>query len=233
MHKKIFFCLIIAIVTICFPVKAQNFGQGNAISMSRWKDYQRKSYLSIRFGLNVPTIYFRGTGGTAQPTSITRFNVGLAYGNKLGNGLPFYFETGLLYTEKGTEIEAVNDLGRRVCHLKYIEIPFVIKYKHETDIDDLTIQPFFGGFIAMGVAGQIKYYDTRTSRCPFGDDRFRRFDSGIRLGCGIAFQNLYFDLSYDIGLFDIAGKDFVDYNYDDFDGHIRTGNFSATLGIEF
>ena len=109
----------------------------------------------------------------------------------------------------------------------------VIKYKVETNVDDLTVQPFFGGFMAVGIAGQTKCYDTRTKISPFGNGRFKRFDSGIRLGCGMAFQNFYLEMSYDIGLFNIADTHYADYHYDDFDGHIRTGCLSTTIGIDF
>ena len=233
MRKKYFFCILLVMMSMILPANAQGYGMGEPISMSRWRDYQRRSYLSIRFGLNVPTLYYKGTGGLAQTQSIARFNVGLVCGNKLGNGLPFYFETGLLYTEKGAELEATDETDRRVSHLKYLEIPFVSKYKIDTNVDDLTVQPFFGGFIAVGIAGRTKYYGTRTTRSSFGDDRYKRFDSGIRLGCGMAYQNFYFELAYDIGLFDISGKHYTDYHYDGFDGHIRTGNLSASVGIEF
>lgn len=233
MRKKFFFCILLVMMSLTLPTSAQGYGMGEPISMSRWRDYQRKSYFSIRFGLNVPTLYYKGTGGLAQPQSIARFNVGIVCGNKLGNGLPFYFETGLLYTEKGAELKATDETDRRISYLKYLEIPFVIKYKIDTNVDDLTVQPFFGGFVAVGVAGKTKYYGTRTTKSSFGDDRYKRFDSGIRLGCGMAYQNFYFEVAYDIGLFDISGKNYTDYHYDNFDGHIRTGNLSASVGIEF
>ncbi len=40
-------------------------------------------------------------------------------------------------------------------------------------------------------------------------------------------------MGYDIGLFNIAGKDYADYHYDNFDGRIRTGNFTMTVGVDF
>ena len=34
-------------------------------------------------------------------------------------------------------------------------------------------------------------------------------------------------------LFNIAGRNYSEYHYDDFDGHIRTGNLTVTLGVDF
>lgn len=210
-----------------------NFQEGEPVYASRWRDYRRDSYVGIRFGLNVPTIRYKGTGGEAQTNPLPRFHVGMVYGHKLGDGLPFYAETGLLYTEKGAEIEATEEFEFKKSITRYLEIPFVLKYKLETNVDDFTVQPFFGGFVAFGMGGVTKHYDSRVKTDPFGADRYKRFDAGLRLGCGIAFQNFYFEMGYDIGLFNIAESGYSDYHYDDFDGHIRTGNFTMSLGVDF
>ncbi|MCD8318904.1 MAG: PorT family protein, partial [Paraprevotella sp.] len=207
--------------------------EGEPLYASRWRDYQRNSYFGLRFGLNIPTIRYQGTGGHAQTDPLPRYHLGLIYGNKLGNGLPFFLETGLFYTEKGAKIQAWDELGYRKCTLRYLEVPLVLKYKLDTNIDDFSVQPFFGGFMAVGVGGNMKDYDYRTQNSPFGTSRYKRFDAGLRVGCGIAFQNFYFEMGDDIGLFNIAGRNYAEYNYDNFDGHIRTGNFIMSVGVNF
>lgn len=57
-----------------------------------------------------------------------------------------------------------------------------------------------GGFVAAGVAGKIKDYGHRQAFNSFGDDGFKRFDGGVRLGCGLQYSHLYAELGYDIGL---------------------------------
>lgn len=226
---KRFFLYIVLIAFAVLSVQAQDrYGE-----TSRWRDYQRDSYMGIRFGINVPTIRYRGTGGTAESSAITRFHLGFVYGTKLGNALPFYFETGLSYTEKGGEVETYEEFEYRKVYLKYLEVPLVVKYKIDTAVDDFTIQPFFGGFLSLGIAGKTKFYESRVKVSSYADSRYKRFDSGLRIGCGAAYQNFYFEMAYDIGLFNIAGSHYTDYNYDDFDGHIRTGNLEITLGIDF
>ena len=228
MTKRFFIALILSSVSFCC-VKAES----PKTATDRWHNYKRTSYMSIRFGLNVPTIRYKGTGGTAQTNPLPRFHLSFIYGNKLGKGLPFYLETGVSYTEKGAEIEAADEYEFRKCNLKYLQIPVVLKYRWTTNVDDFTIQPFFGGYIACGVGGKTKLYTSRTKQSSFGDNRYNRFDAGIRAGCGLSYQNLYFETGYEAGLYNIAGDQYTDYHYDDFDGFIRNGNFFMTLGVNF
>ena len=233
MTKRVFFSFLLCLVAFLPVTAANDFYEGEPVYASRWRDYKRDSYFGLRFGLNIPTVRYRGTGGKAQTETLPRFHVGLVYGNKLGDGLPFFLETGLAYTEKGTEIAETTDTGLRKTILRYMEIPVVLKYKINTNVDDFTVQPFFGGYMAFGVGGQVKDYTDRTKYSPFGKSLYKRFDAGLKIGCGIAFQNFYFSMGYDIGLFDIAGKHYAEYQFDNFDGRIRTGNFTMTLGVDF
>lgn len=233
MIKRILPALLAALLTLPPLTAKAQYPDNSPMTASRWRDYRRSSYMGLRFGVNIPTLQYKGTGGLAHTGPLPRFHVGFVAGQKLGNGLPFFFETGLYYTEKGAQLDATQETGERKITLRYLEIPAVIKYKINTNVDDLTIQPLFGGFIALGVGGQVKDYNTRTKVIPFGDDRFKRFDAGLRVGCGAAFQNFYFEMAYDIGLFNLASEKYADYHYDNFDGHIRTGCFTMSLGIDF
>ncbi len=233
MTKRIILPVLFSLLA-CVPAKAwRDYYDGEPLYASRWRDYKRHSYFGLRFGLNVPTVRYRGTGGMAQTESLPRFHVGLVCGNKLGQALPFFLETGLLYTEKGTKIRETEETGLRKTILRYLEIPIVLKYKIDTNADDFTVQPFFGGFLAAGVGGKVKDYGPRVKYNPFGSNGYKRFDAGLKMGCGIEFQNFYFSMGYDLGLFNIAGKHYADYHYDSFDGRIRTGNFTMTLGVDF
>lgn len=236
MIKKIFSFLFL--LSLLPAVLGYNGTNGNTISAegisaSRWYNYDRSSYFGIRVGLNVPRFYCRGfnPGPETQPLSL--INAGLVFGNRVGRTVPLYFETGLLYSEKGAKLEATKDVERKTYNLKYLELPLVFKYKADVGFDDLTIQPYFGVFLACGVAGNVKLYEQRIKENPFSDQYLKRFDAGFRVGLGMAFQNFYLDFCYDIGMNNIAAKDFHDYNYDDFDGRIRTGCFTASIGLDF
>ena len=155
MTKRVFISFILCLMAILPATAAGDFYEGEPVYASRWRDYKRDSYFGLRFGLNIPTVRYRGTGGIAQTEPLPRFHVGLVYGNKLGDGLPFFLETGLAYTEKGTEIAETTDTGLRKTILRYMEIPVVLKYKINTNVDDFTVQTFFGGYMAFGVGGQV------------------------------------------------------------------------------
>lgn len=210
--------------------RAQNTGE--RIERSRWFDYNRSLYYGVRLGVNAPQLFFRHMG-SIERSSKAGLGVGLVIGRQLGQGVPLFFESGLLYNEKNVKAEATRETQPVTFGLRYLEIPLAFKYKIKTGFDDFSVQPFFGGFIACGVGGKMKLYDERIKVNSFSASRLRRFDAGLRLGCGVAFQNFYFEFSYDIGLCDIAGKECSLYKYDDFDSSIRTGCFSATVGIDF
>lgn len=209
-----------------------NYPSNAPLTGSGWMQYRKSSYIGVRLGANIGNLFFHRMNSVANNT-YTSFNVGILRGQQVGSGIPLFFESGLLYSEKGAKLSGKKNTNKQVYHLRYLEIPFVFKYKANVGMDDFTIQPYFGGFIACGVNGKIKHYDTRTTSNAFRNDSFKRFDAGIRLGCGLAFYNFYFDLSYDIGLFNIAAKHYINYGYDDFDSRIRTGCLSATIGVDF
>ena len=89
---------------------------------------------------------------------------------------------------------------------------------------DFSVQPFFGGYLACGVGGKIKNYGDRLSESSFSHKYFQRFDGGLRIGCGAAYDMFYLDLGYDIGLSNIT--------HDEFDAsHNRC--WTLSLGVNF
>lgn len=135
--------------------------------------------------------------------SKTGLNVGFDYGMGVTTSAPLYFEIGISYLEKGGKV--TGNKGKVSYNLNYLQFPFALKYIFETS-SDLTVQPFFGGYFACGVGGNVKNYATRTAYSSFSDrdDAFRRFDGGIQFGCGLAFDLVYMDIAYEIGLANIT-----------------------------
>ncbi len=94
----------------------------------------------------------------------TGLNVGVVGGFALSESTPVFMETGLYYIEKGGK----KDLGggkKMTYDLNYLEIPVLVKYKYEVD-DEFTVEPFAGGYFAMGVGGKIKNFAEREARAP-------------------------------------------------------------------
>jgi hypothetical protein len=86
-----------------------------------------------------------------------------------------------------------------------------------------------GGFLAFGIAGKSKFYGTsakdykdRFSESSF--DLYKRFDGGLRIGCGLEYQMLYAELGFDFGLANIGKDDF---------SSTRTQGFFVNVGVNF
>ena len=177
------------------------------------------SYFGLRVGLDVATVSADNSllNGTSPKTG---FNVGMVAGIQLAPATPLYLETGLSYMEKGG---SGSHNGSYTYSMNYLEVPFLVKYQH--NFDPLTsIQPFVGAYCAAGISGNIKEQDQRKSASSFSDNAFKRFDAGLRLGCGLQFDHLYAELGYDIGLSNVSR--------DDFD-QAHTGCFFANVGVNF
>ena len=78
--------------------------------------------------------------------------------------------------------------------------------------------------MSVGVGGKIKDFGMRQAFSSFDDDAFKRFDGGIRIGCGIQYDFLYAEMGYDFGLANIS-HDYFDTSH--------TGTLFTTIGVNF
>ena len=177
-------------------------------------------YYGLRFGAAFATVNSDDRyldGGSAK----TGLNVGAVAGFQVAYRSPVYFETGLSYVEKGGK--GLYEGTKFTYSLDYLEVPLVMKYM--IDIDrEFSIQPYVGGYLALGVAGKIKDFGHRQAYSSFEKEGFQRFDGGIRIGCGIQYDFVYAELGYDFGLANIS-HDYFDTS--------RTGTLFATVGFNF
>ncbi len=176
-------------------------------------------YFGLRIGLDVATVNAddRFLDGDSPKAGL---GIGFAAGLQVAPATPVYLETGLSYVEKGGK---GGTGGSYTYSMNYLEVPFLVKYQH--NFDRLTsIQPFAGVYCATGISGKIKEKDCRQTQSTFSDDAFKRFDGGLRLGCGLQFDHLYAELGYDIGLANVSHDDF---------NTAHTGCFFANVGVNF
>ena len=89
-----------------------------------------------------------------------------------------------------------------------IQMPITVSY-HINVAPNLFINPFFGGFVA---------YNNESG---FGED----FNYGMRIGAGLNYGRLTFDMGYDLGLANLAG--------DDWNNDITSGTFFMTIGFNW
>ena len=164
---------------------------------------------------------------TEHPSSF-----GGVYGLQLANSTPLWLEAGLLYSEKGGKNnespyeELIGDtkkerFQKKTTRLIYLQAPVVIKYAFDV-ADDFYVQPFLGGYLALGIGGKTKLYTEEYSFDSF--DNFSRFDGGIRVGCGAEYQMIYAEIGFDFGITDISDKEFKS---------ARNQNLFFNIGVNF
>lgn len=234
MKKKALLTLLVTLIAT--TVSAQFYPDGRPIPPSKRGGYARPHrpsshsryaspgvYYSFRLGLGVSTVNSDSPyldGNKAK----TGLNVGFVAGTEIFPGASLFLESGLYYTEKGGKSGSGAD--KFTYQLNYLEVPLLLRYKIFTD-SNISIEPFLGGYLACGVGGKIKDYDLRTAYSSFGseyNDNFKRFDGGIKLGCGIGFDMFYLGASYDIGLANVGKDHFND---------THTGCLNIDFGITF
>ena len=88
----------------------------------------------------------------------------------------------------------------------------------------MSIQPYAGGYLAIGTDGEIKNFNTRTAFSSYDDGYFNRFDGGLRLGCGLEYDMVYAELGFDFGLTNISKSDFES---------THTRNLFINIGVNF
>lgn len=232
--KKIVIVLLFGL-TMAMPVSAQyhrNPATGHVVSTGGYRSYNnnrenyRRSdnevYYGLRLGVVSSTVnsddqYLDGSDSKAG------LNIGAVLGYQLNPSVPLYLETGLYYTEKGGKGHVSG--AKFTYNLDYLEVPIVVKYKAALD-NDFSVQPYFGGYFALGVGGKVKNFGARSVYDSFGsdDDQFQHFDGGLKLGCGISYNVLYADINYEWGLTNIC--------HDTFDAsHNRV--FYFNIGVDF
>lgn len=206
---------LVALV-VCMSASAQ-FGQ--EVRRGSFAD-NHEIYYGLRLGLglaNVNSDDKRLDGGDTQ----AGLNIGGVIGFQLSPSAPVYLESGLFYTEKGGK--GVLDKKKFTYDLNYLEVPILVKYKYEMDTD-LNLVPFAGGYVAMGVGGKIKNFGDRETDSSFSSENFKRFDGGLRFGCGIEYQVLYADMAYEFGLANICHSDW---------DTSKNGCFYINIGVNF
>jgi hypothetical protein len=197
--------------------------QGHGVSTRRGYHFGPNTYYGFRFGLSASHISSDAPelDGSSSKTGL---NVGAVVGIQLAPQTPLFFETGLGYSEKGGK---GNFNGEKFSiGLNYLEVPLLLKYSAYV-APATAVEPFVGGYLSCGVGGKVKDYGSREAFSSF-DDRyganFKRFDGGLRVGCGLAYEMLYAEIGYDFGLTNIGDNAFDD---------THNGALFLNVGINF
>ena len=206
---------LIMVIALTIPSFAQF---GNSKSHNRYNHQDTDQYYGLRLGLNIASISSDDTDFDTDSRS--GLAIGGVYGIQLSKSTPLWLEAGLMYSEKGGKTHIDGD--KVTYRMSYLQLPIVAKYNIDID-DDFYVQPFFGGYLALGIGGKAKYYASRESESVY-DHCVDRFDGGLRLGCGAEYKMMYAEIGYDLGLANI--------NHNDFDA-THTRCFFINVGINF
>ena len=229
MKRILFFWMAAMLISVSASAQYYPYGRHSTHKSHTRSTYHNRhshlddSYGGLRLGLSLANVssdspYLDGNKMRAGVVA------GLVGGTRIGSYTPLFLEAGVLFTQKGGKCESGGE--KFTYALDYIEAPLVFKYKADLG-GDVAIEPFVGGFIAYGVGGKIKDYQYREAYSSFGDkynDNFKRFDGGIRVGCGFSFDQFYVEGAYDFGLANVGKDDFDD---------THTGALNLTVGMNF
>ena len=177
-------------------------------------------YYGLRLGPSFSTV------NSDDPTldggsSLTNINFGAVAGLSLSQSTPLFVEGGLYYIKKGGK--TLYEGKKMTYNLNYIEVPITVKYVFDMT-EGFTMQPYAGGYFAYGVGGKIRNYGDRVAVNSFSKQYFKRFDSGLRFGLGLGYNQFYAEINYDLGLTNIC--------HDEFDTS-HNGCLSINFGVNF
>ena len=222
--KKLF--TLMMAIAIAMPTFAQ-FGNSRK-TRNRYNHSNVEQYYGVRLGLNVASINSSTVG--LDMNSYAGLALGGIYGLQLANSTPLWLEIGAFYSEMGGKdnnfLFDKNDKETRISQKKttrlmYLKAPIVFKYEFDV-ADDFYVQPFLGGYFALGIGGKTKLYEDKHSYDSFDD--YNRFDGGLRFGCGAEYQMVYAEIGFDFGIANICDDDFAS---------ARNQNFFINVGVNF
>ena len=129
----------------------------------------------------------------------------------LDQRLPFYFETGLIMSNKGGGYKYVDKAESHVVRygMTYLQIPLRINYHFVGN--SFTIEPYFGLHCDFGLWGR----EVRKTEQPdsgrkkevldlYRDNGFRRNDVGLSLGVGGTWNDIYVGFGWETGFVNLA-----------------------------
>ena len=205
--------ILLSLFTVLFA--APSFAQYSSGGFSL---DQSTIYYGIRLGMNIANL----SGDAPDLGSKVGLNLGGTVGLRLSDTTPVFLESGLYFTSFGASKD------KNSITLNYLELPILIKYGVQVN-DDIALLPFIGPTFRYGIFGG-KWKTSGAGKVDsFGDNKFKRADMGIKLGCGAEYNKLYLELGYQFGISNIA--DWELENHDDASAH--NGALFLNLGVNF
>lgn len=200
-------------------------------------------YTGFRLGYNAASLRTDLSQSNATSEFTSGVNVGFVFGWNIKKS-PVIIEPGVYYSMKGGKIRGTFTDGYRYTNditMHSVEIPLVVKCQIPLSPDHYaTLQPFFGGFLSFGFAGETKYKEESHKSTTYkdvyktyGDNLFCTTDAGLRMGAGLTVGRFYFEVAYDLGLVNLPERNYGLMDFDDFSDSMRSNTVSFNLGVNF
>ena len=205
--------ILLSILAVLFaaPSFAQYSSGGFSLSES-------SLYYGIRLGMNFATL----TGDDVDLGTKVGLNFGGTVGLRVSETTPIFLESGLYFTGCGAKKD------KNSVSLNYLELPLLIKYGVQVT-DEIALLPFIGPTFRYGIFGGKWKTSGEGKVDSFGDNKFKRADMGIKLGCGAEYNKLYLELGYQFGIANIADWELTNHD----DASVHNGALFLNLGVNF
>ncbi len=192
-----------------------------------------RTTFGIRAGVNFQNINGKNANDKNLENNIaTGFHAGVNAEVPLGTG--FYLQPGVLYSQKGTELENDNQVK-----LNYIEVPVNFVYKPILGTGRMLLG--FGPYVGFGLGGKVKTGETEkdvsfektanssTPSLTYGV--YKGMDAGANFLAGYELaRNLSFQVNAQLGLVNI-NPEFQGANNDE--SRWRNTGFGVSVGYRF
>jgi len=175
--------------------------------------------IGIKAGLNLANAKIESGDVSLSTENLTAFQIGLVGEFEITE--PLYFNTGLLFSQKGTKM---NVFGVEVkMPINYFEIPLNLAYKY--DLGGAKLYAQGGPYLGFGLSAKAKS-GSEEEEIEFGgdDDELKRTDVGLNFGAGIEIESLQIGVNYGLGLVNLENDE---------DAYAKNRVFSITAAYFF
>jgi hypothetical protein len=164
----------------------------------------------LKGGLTLANIAESGELDLEDKTSKPGFQAGIMFDKPLTENISL--RTGALYTLKGfAEKMSEDDYNLEMSlNMNYIDIPLEFVYK--TPVNNAQFLLSAGPYLGIGLNANLRFKEEymgetyeESESIQFGseDEVLNRFEGGVRIGTGIQYNHVQFELNYSRGLTNI------------------------------
>lgn len=171
-----------------------------------------QSFAQIKYGvnagLNLSTLVVKNNDGATTENISAKAGLHIGFTAEYSFTDKFAFESGLLYSSKGTKYR-YTDSGityKETINYNYLEIPMNGVYKIDLGNEKVLLKA--GPYLGFAFSGKYIYDDGSTDKVNIGSDRntddIKLLDFGLNFGAGIEIKSYTFGLQYGVGLANIS-----------------------------